>query len=470
LVTGYLRQDSFSAPFLQGFYGSTFSPGKGLFWYNPILLAALLAWPAFYRRDGGRQRVEALLVVAVVLCNIVFYAPWYLWWAGHGWGPRFLVTLLPFAILPLASAFEAAARRRLVAVALALLLAVSFAVQLVGVAVDFNLYLEDIYATLGLYHPDTLFRPDLSPLLRQIPYLRLENLDVAWARDGAIDAVPLVFGLILVAASALALWAAVRRRLAVWMAAGLLVLLALGAVLSLRRYAPSGDVATLARALTAMELPAESVVLADSDLTGDFQDAYDGRLMIWGLTGGQGLEPVWVVGGDGDGPAAARFQSGELGLDLHLPAGERFSNERLPVPLWGREARVEELAHLAAAEIAKTEIRPGEKLPLALFWRALDSADVSYTIYVQLIEEKGAKAGQVDQLPCDSDCLTTSWRPGDLIGEFYSVPISEDAPPGSYRIIAGMYDFATGENLSWYDAKGAAMGPNLVLGLVEVLP
>jgi hypothetical protein len=42
------------------------------------------------------------------------------------------------------------------------------------------------------------------------------------------------------------------------------------------------------------------------------------------------------------------------------------------------------------------------------------------------------------------------------------------APPGSYRIIAGMYDFATGENLSWYDAKGAAMGPNLVLGLLEV--
>ena len=113
-TTGYLPQERFATPFCQGFYGLTLSPGKGLLWYNPLLWAALIAWPAFFRR----HRAEALLVGALVLSNVAFYAPWYLWWAGHSWGPRFLVTILPFAALPLAPALEAAGRRRALAAAL----------------------------------------------------------------------------------------------------------------------------------------------------------------------------------------------------------------------------------------------------------------------------------------------------------------------------------------------------------------
>jgi 4-amino-4-deoxy-L-arabinose transferase-like glycosyltransferase len=155
LTTGYLPEERFATPFFEGLYGLTLSPGKGLFWYNPLLFAALAAWPAFFRR----HRPEGLLVAAVVLSNLAFYASWFLWWAGHAWGPRFLVTILPFAILPLAAALEAATRRRVIALALGVLAAASVAVQLVGVAVDFNLYLEEVFAELGLYHPATLFDP-----------------------------------------------------------------------------------------------------------------------------------------------------------------------------------------------------------------------------------------------------------------------------------------------------------------------
>jgi 4-amino-4-deoxy-L-arabinose transferase-like glycosyltransferase len=175
LTTGYLPEERFSTPFFEGLYGLTLSPGRGLFWYNPLLFAALAAWPAFFRRS----RPEALLGAAVVLSNLAFYAPWFLWWAGHAWGPRFLVTILPFAALSLAPALEAAARRRALAIGLGVLAAASLAVQLLGVAVDFNLYLEEIYAQLGLYHPATLFDPAYSPLLRQSAYLSLENLDLA---------------------------------------------------------------------------------------------------------------------------------------------------------------------------------------------------------------------------------------------------------------------------------------------------
>jgi len=114
-------QEAFSAPFFQGLYGLTLSPGKGLLWYTPLFFASLAAWPAFFRR----HRIEALLAAAVVVVNILFYAPWYLWWGGHSWGPRFLVTVLPFAALPLVEALAAAKCHRLVAVGVAALAAAS---------------------------------------------------------------------------------------------------------------------------------------------------------------------------------------------------------------------------------------------------------------------------------------------------------------------------------------------------------
>ncbi len=209
LTTGYLPEERFSTPFFEGFYGLTLSPGKGLFWYNPILFAALVAWPAFYRR----HRAEALLVAGIVLANIAFYAPWFLWWAGHSWGPRFLVTILPFACLPLAPHLRLPLKKRGLAVGLGALLLLSIAVQLPGVLVDFNLYLEDVYGELGLYHPATLFDPAYSALLRQISYIRAENLDLAWARGASINWLALLTALVLVLLSALALWVCRRKEI-----------------------------------------------------------------------------------------------------------------------------------------------------------------------------------------------------------------------------------------------------------------
>ena len=271
LITGYQPEERFATPFLKGFYGLILNPCKGLLWYNPILLAALAAWPAFSRQ----HRAEGLLVGAVVLTNVAFYSPWHLWWGGHSWGPRFLLTTVPFAALLLASALEAATHRRPLAIVLGILAAASVAVQLLGVAVNFNLYLEDIYTQLGLYHPATLFNPAYSPLLRQIAYLCPKNLDLAWAQGGSLHWLALLDGVFLVLVTGLALSAAWRGRRAVWLGAGSILLLGLGTIFSLLHYSPTGDVAEVARALAAMERPSEVAALTDHLLSAAFQDAYD---------------------------------------------------------------------------------------------------------------------------------------------------------------------------------------------------
>ncbi len=468
LTTGYLPEERFATPFFEGLYGLTFSPGKGIFWYNPILIAALVAWPALWRR----HRAEALLVAAAVLSNLVFYAPWYLWWAGHAWGPRFLVAILPFAALALAPALEAASRRRTLALVLGALILVSVAIQILGMAVDFNLYLEEIHAELGLYHPATLFTVAYSPLLRQLAYLRPENLDLAWARGGTVDWIALLTGLGLALESILALRLAWYKRSRVWVTGALFVLLFLGAFLSLLRYAPGGDVFQAADALAKMEQGGQVVALTEPVWTEAFQDTYDGRMWVWGVSAKERVDAqhsaIWAVGAGDPDPAAARFQVGGVRLDYFAATGLPLDASRLPtVPLEERP-RLGDAVELIAAESGETQVLAGETLSLALYWRALAPMETSYTEFVQVIDESGSKAGQTDSLPCHGGCQTTTWRAGDLVGERYDLDIASDAAPGRYQIVAGMYDLTTMENLVWLDAEGSPIGEYRVLGFVDV--
>ena len=89
---GYAADETFSTPLWLGLSGFLFSPGKSLFLFSPILLAALFGIPALLRQD----RATALLSLAVVVAYPLLYAGWFMWWGGWSWGPRFLVPILPF--------------------------------------------------------------------------------------------------------------------------------------------------------------------------------------------------------------------------------------------------------------------------------------------------------------------------------------------------------------------------------------
>ena len=470
LTTGYLPEERFATPFLQGFYGLLLSPGKGLLWYNPIFTASLVAWPAFFRR----HRAEALFVGSVVLVNVAFFASWFLWWAGHGWGPRFLVAVLPFAILPLAPALEAASRRRVLALLLGVLVLVSVAVQLLGVTVDFNLYLEDVYAELGLYHPATLFDPAFSPLLRQPVYLSPANLDLALARDGAVNWPGLAMGLGILAASALGLWLAWRDRGRFWLGAGLLLVLLLGTIFSLFSHAPQGHVALAASDLSAMEEPFEAAALTEPLLTEAFQDSYDGRLWVWGVPSkaevGTENEGLWAIGTGDPDPAAARFQTGRVRLDLFPASGEAFDVARLPAPFLETPPNLGNVVSLVALRLDEMVVHRGETLPVTLYWRALAPMEVSYTVSVQLVDVRGVKAGQLDRLPCGGGCPTNTWRPDDVVGERYELAIGSDAQPGTYQLAVGMYDLATGELLPQSGGRAGSVDGIFRLGDIELKP
>jgi hypothetical protein len=138
-----------------------FSPGKSVFLYVPLLLACPFALYAF----GRRFRTEAVFIALVSIITLVESGLWWAWWGGWCWGPRFLVVLMPFLVLPMGVLLERRGWRMLI---VTVLLPLSIGVNLLGILVDFNTYLDRV--TQGQKEREALylFEPAYSPVLAHL--------------------------------------------------------------------------------------------------------------------------------------------------------------------------------------------------------------------------------------------------------------------------------------------------------------
>lgn len=85
----------FTAPW-RGLYGLLLSPGKGVLLYAPAVIVGAIGWRAFHRERPFTARVLAVAAIT----RILFLAARSDWHAGFCLGPRYLVMLLPFLVLP----------------------------------------------------------------------------------------------------------------------------------------------------------------------------------------------------------------------------------------------------------------------------------------------------------------------------------------------------------------------------------
>jgi hypothetical protein len=103
-----------------------------------------------------------------------------------------------------------------------------------------------------------------------------------------------------------------------------------------------------------------------------------------------------------------------------------------------------------------------ESLHLTLYWQALREMDVSYKVFVHLVDQRtGAIVVQDDAVPRRWTYPTTLWEPSEVVAD--TVVLSLDgASKGRYLLQVGLYDPANAERLPAYSPQGEQYPGNAV--------
>jgi hypothetical protein len=118
---------------------------------------------------------------------------------------------------------------------------------------------------------------------------------------------------------------------------------------------------------------------------------------------------------------------------------------------------------LLGASLADRVWQQGETIPITLFWQAVDDPGPDLRIFVQVLDAAGAVRAASDVPPVNGAFPTGLWRQGDLVRDPHEVMLPADLPAGEYRLVAGIYDPASGERLAIASEGGAVQVDTLLV-------
>ena len=153
----------------------------------------------------------------------------------------------------------------------------------------------------------------------------------------------------------------------------------------------------------------------------------------------------------------------ERGRDLGQVNVARFKVVGSAQP--ATDAKIADLGgdlRLVSYELDARTVRPGDVFRGELDWTALHRPGKDYTVFVQMLGPTGLVA-QYDSQPVHGTYPTSFWGLGELVHDEFALPVSRQVAPGEYRLVAGMYDLATGRRLP------TTKGDSISLGTVNVV-
>jgi hypothetical protein len=105
-----------------------------------------------------------------------------------------------------------------------------------------------------------------------------------------------------------------------------------------------------------------------------------------------------------------------------------------------RQANLDNRIALLGADLPSGPLSPGGTLHLTLYWQATDEMDVSYTVFVHLLEPGGQVLAQDNREPAGGRRPTSGWVAGEYVADPHDIPLPPELPPGDYVVEVGMYD------------------------------
>jgi hypothetical protein len=165
-----------------GLNGLLISPGKGIFYYSPIAILFFISIKSFMKKHLWLS----VSFILIMLSYVLFYSKYIYWHGDFAWGPRYLLVITPFLIIPIAELLESRiwSKKKLLRVAICLIFILALIIQIAAVSVDFQKYFINLIidqkitviqgrgVPLIFVPPDeTYFNWYKSPLLTQFKFI-----------------------------------------------------------------------------------------------------------------------------------------------------------------------------------------------------------------------------------------------------------------------------------------------------------
>jgi 4-amino-4-deoxy-L-arabinose transferase-like glycosyltransferase len=147
-------------------------------------------------------------------------------------------------------------------------------------------------------------------------------------------------------------------------------------------------------------------------------------------------------------------------------ATPRSSGGRLETPV---DYQVGTDIRLDGYTLAATDVAAGDILQVALQWQTRVPLTEDLTVFIQILDQNNHVVGQRDAKP---RLATGDWPVGEPVADAHGIYLEPGTPPGSHRLILGLYDSQTGQRLpvtASGESGDGASGDTIDLGQIDVV-
>ena len=132
----------------------------------------------------------------------------------------------------------------------------------------------------------------------------------------------------------------------------------------------------------------------------------------------------------------------------------RSSGSEVLVAQHPQFTRLEGDVALLGFDLPEMSARPGDLVPVTLYWKALAPLQHNLRVFVHFLGPDGNLWGQSDKWN-PADFPMNGWPLDLYVRDEHDALLRPDAPPGVYTVRAGLWDGETGVRMHILDPNGA---------------
>ncbi|MFW6182264.1 MAG: hypothetical protein ACOC8X_00595 [Chloroflexota bacterium] len=117
---------------------------------------------------------------------------------------------------------------------------------------------------------------------------------------------------------------------------------------------------------------------------------------------------------------------------------------------------------------APDEARPGQRVPVTLYWKAQGAVAVNFQVFLHLQAPDGTIVAQSDKLN-PGDFPTRRWPVDRYVRDPHVLYLADDVPPGNYTLSVGLWVQDEGWRLPLLDDQGVQSGDHYVIQRLQVV-